>query len=497
MGISDLFKPNVDRMESGKDVGGLVKALKYRDLRVRKRAAKALGRIRDSAAVQPLVESLKDNDQDVRLAALEALGIIGGTKAANAMVQSLQDDSRWIRKAAANSLDKLGLALKPSEELIYYLMAKGQWNRIPPLGDLAVEPCIRALKDDDGQVRQHAAKALGQIGDIRAAGPLVALLDDKDKDVRAAAARSLGNAGDSRAVEPLIQLLADFQEVKYRVLSQPNPGAAAAEALGKIGDGRAVGPLIQAMRKGTHLVRAVAASALGEIGDSTAAEALSQALRDDKESIRSAAAQSLGRLHREPTGIREKIRYMLAKGDWDGLVEFGEPAIKPLVEVLAFKRLDIASQGKASNALLSMGKPALKPLIAALPRSQDSSIAWLLGKLRDTMAVEPLIKALDYEDRGIRRAAAEALGEIKDPKAVDPLIKALGDKDGAVRWAAVRSLGEIGDARALEPILAWERGPHEYGESHPDNPKDYIDIAREALGKIKSKEMMARGGSAQ
>jgi HEAT repeat protein len=42
-----------------------------------------------------------------------------------------------------------------------------------------VEPLIAALKDENSDVRQAAAKALGKIGDPRAVEPLIAALSDE------------------------------------------------------------------------------------------------------------------------------------------------------------------------------------------------------------------------------------------------------------------------------------------------------------------------------
>ena len=50
-----------------------------------------------------------------------------------------------------------------------------------------------------------------------------------------------------------------------------------------------------------------------------------------------------------------------------------------------------------------------------------------MGQLRDSRAVEPLLKPLGDEDSGVRKAAVEALVELADARAVEPLIKALGD----------------------------------------------------------------------
>jgi HEAT repeat protein len=56
----------------------------------------------------------------------------------------------------------------------------------------AVEPLMGALKDDNPQVREHAAWALGLKGDHRALEALNAALKDENREVRKKAAWALG-----------------------------------------------------------------------------------------------------------------------------------------------------------------------------------------------------------------------------------------------------------------------------------------------------------------
>ena len=67
--------------------------------------------------------------------------------------------------------------------------------------------------------------------------------------------------------------------------------------------------------------------------------------------------------------------------------------------------------------------------------------AFVLGKLGDARAVEPLIVALKDEDMNIRFTATLALGQLADTRAVEPLIAALKDNDLA--YAAAVSLRAV------------------------------------------------------
>jgi len=72
---------------------------------------------------------------------------------------------------------------------------------------------------------------------------------------------------------------------------------------------------------------------------------------------------------------------------------------------------------------------------------------------RDVM-LEPLVVALDDPDVTVVEAVAWALGELGDTGAVDALARAAtGHRDALAREAAVAALGALGDARGLPAIL--------------------------------------------
>jgi HEAT repeat protein len=114
----------------------------------------------------------------------------------------------------------------------------------------AVDALIKALNNNDSNVRGCAIVALGETGDIRAVDPLIQVFMDtravehlpqirwdNSNIARGNAARALGEIKDTRAVDPLIQALDDNSSY-VRI--------AAAEALREIRDTRAVDPLINA-----------------------------------------------------------------------------------------------------------------------------------------------------------------------------------------------------------------------------------------------------------
>lgn len=105
-----------------------------------------------------------------------------------------------------------------------------------------------------------------------------------------------------------------------------------------------------------------------------------------------------------------------------------------------------------------------------------------LKLIRDSEALEPLIKLLDDESKDLVLAAIEALGEIGDPMAVDGLLKLAisGNSDGSgyanrAVLRAVEALGKIGDSRAVPSLIGLMKN----SESGSEKLK-----AIDALGKI-------------
>lgn len=143
-------RPNIQQLKSDQDIEGLIKALEYQeDQNVRLAAASALGRIKDSRAVEPLISALEDHPRVREVAAL-ALGEIGDPRAVRGLVTILGDDS-W----------------------------------------------------EEG--RSTVAKALGKIGDPRATKPLINLLEDKRENVRWYALKSLETITDQSFGEDIAE----------------------------------------------------------------------------------------------------------------------------------------------------------------------------------------------------------------------------------------------------------------------------------------------------
>jgi len=181
-------------------------------------AARALGMIRDSGAVEPLIKLLNSNDKDIKKAAADALASIGDKRAVEPLIKMLNDDDHDVRRSAVNTLNsfKDPRVIKP-----YISSLKDGWSRweisegLVSLGEPAVEPLIAALDTYAGknapdrnsryyEIRGSIVSALAKIKDRRAVDALIKRLGDRNEV--ASVSWALAEIGDPRAIEPIIKL---------------------------------------------------------------------------------------------------------------------------------------------------------------------------------------------------------------------------------------------------------------------------------------------------
>ena len=232
--------------------------------KVRYNAARILGEMGDSNAVEPLINVLKhDKNGSVRLYAARALGELGDSKATVHLIESLREDRNVdVRVRAARALGRLG-------------------------GAIVVEPLVEALNDENPQVC------------ITATDALIESLDHEKVNVRCDATRALGEIGNKKAVDKVIRMLYD-EWVNVRIY--------AVTSLGKLNDTKAVPALIDVMknRNENELVRAGAAAALGVLRDQRALLPLRELIME---------AEELGEL--EDTALKSFKKIMAA--NWQSI----------------------------------------------------------------------------------------------------------------------------------------------------------------------------------
>lgn len=100
----------------------------------------------------------------------------------------------------------------------------------------------------------------------------------------------------------------------------------------------------------------------------------------------------------------------------------------------------------AREAILLVGPPARDRLIFILGeghvhRRRDA--AFMLGELRDPVAIDALMTTLRHEDEMLRMLSAQALGKIGDATAADALRRASRDRDPRVAAEARKALLKV------------------------------------------------------
>jgi HEAT repeat protein len=288
--------------------------------------------------------------------------------------------------------------------------------------------------------------------------------------------------------------------LKLLATAHPIVRARAADVLGLRRDKSAVPALLDALKGEFYTVRARAAIALGRIGDKKAIEPLFLALKDPEDDVRIGACLGLGYL-KDPTTFDEitevllddpkiEVRQAAAKA----LGNTQHPAAVPfLMEALRdpFWWYEREMQaGDLFTAIEKMGGMAVEPLIGALKDNEGAIrkyAAYLLGRIGDPRAIEPLgmalydlhhdvgkasaealahfgvnsfeilVEALDHPEMWIRIHSVDVLPRVKEPRVALVLLEMLKDPEREVRKHVIEAMGELGDPRtlpALQEIMA-------------------------------------------
>lgn len=116
-------------------------------------------------------------------------------------------------------------------------------------------------------------------------------------------------------------------------------------------------------------------------------------------------------------------------------------------ESFAARRFLHEQLGRTPDAL-----PLVLPLLERGTAWQARHAAGILGRLGDERAVQPLARALDHPDEGVRAEAARALARFDDPAARTALMGALRHASATTRLAAAQAVGNA-ELLALAPSV--------------------------------------------
>ncbi len=455
----------------------LIEGLDDKKPSIREISAEILGEIKDRRSVEPLILKLNDKDRSVREKSLKAI-INTGDDSVEILIKYLNNKDRDIRKNV--------------------IFATGETG-----SRRAVKPLSLMIKDKDSEIRKYTAEALGKTADTGAAEPLLDMFFyDKDEHVKESALNALRVKTIAEASIPLILRYRE-EEIKKIAVSLKDELTAplieklghdtqdrikAIKILGFTGNNLCINPLIELLKDKNPKVRKQVLESLAMFyREPFAVKAVKNSVKDSDIEIRNSAISLLKEMvnncikslsdHNDTAIWEQDVRAIGEAGDIT--------AIKPLIDfvrnrISAYDRSDFASE-----ALERMGQPAVRPLIELLEYGRnDAKICAIkaLKKIKDRESAEPLMKVFyNYQGEEVRINILEALGEIGEPASVKMLIETLKGYGGAgirLRVAAAEALGKTGSADAIKPL-----------EDTGNNVKESVelrDAARKALGQIKS-----------
>jgi len=331
-----------------KQIEGLIRKLKDKDVRVRIAASDELGKL-GSAAVPALIKVLNDEKSiPVRRVIIYALGASGQKEAVKSLIavltKSLDEKDYDSGKdhacdVLANALGELGYkeavpvlirALKEAEDRLVRRAAAKSLGKLR--AKEAVTALIEALENEGITDLGSAAEALGNIGGEDA---IKALIKELDKNIlrREYALKPLTKIGEP-AVPYLIEVLKNNKNIKAR--------RAATIILGSITDNRAVPVLINELNDADESIREFAARALGGIwDDKRMILPLIKSLNDKSSSVRMTAAESLGRRGADAESALPELEKLATRARANGnigVLNHAKYAINKIKESLKLKR---------------------------------------------------------------------------------------------------------------------------------------------------------------
>ncbi len=250
-----------------------------------KQIAQALGLLGDKQGTSTLIKMARSKDNIVKLEAVRALGLLRDPAALDTLMDLATDDNTepFIAKKAIMALGRIGdpKAVPAIEKMLF---KERQGKSFYPessfavfqIGAAAATPLLALLDGKDPAMTKWAqdngilpeailaktAQVLGDIGDPRAIKGLIARLSYTGDPalqllVRSAAAESLGRMRAKEAAEPIGKMLGE---------DEANIRDAFGRSLEMIGDPRSLGPLFAAASKGSWDAREGSLHALANLG---------------------------------------------------------------------------------------------------------------------------------------------------------------------------------------------------------------------------------------
>ncbi len=435
---------------------------------VRQMAAFALGLIGDRRATEPLLAALADASPLVQGSAAEALGLVGDPAAADAIGRFVgqaihspsfaqppgeDDDARRDTQTAACRLGVFALVrLKAYPALASAVLDdRGQpvvrwWPiayALQRLEDTRAAPALVTLAGDPNPyTRAFAVKGLGAFKDTAALPTLLPLVTGNDRAVQIEAIRAVGRIGDVKAAAALQTIVRDRASdpaVRLEAVNAMGGLHATADAADQLPP-TVVSQVIDLLTDSSPAIRAAALRAIAALDPENLRVLLSGLDPDPHWSVRAALATMLGTLTADEALPR--LTAMLKDDDQRVI-----PAVL--------------------TALTRLHAPSASAILLERLKSEDpvvrTSAASNLGELMPENGPGALAEAYRVGERDstyiARAAALAALAKYGPAAATASVRAALADKDWAVRVRAATLMKELDPSSAAEVDNAIRPAP--------------------------------------
>jgi HEAT repeat protein len=281
----------------------LLKALRDKDVSVRRTAARSLVRLKPKTteSIEAYAAALEDGDREVRLQVVTALSELPAERCpTTSLLKAFADEDDEVARKAVEGLARKGRPVKEDVPLLaaalgdkkarVRICAANALIELGPEAASAVAPLTRAVKDSDSSVRLLAMTALRGIGsEAEEAAPVLAeVLKDDNAALRLEAAVTLVRLHrEAKNAVPIVFAAALDKASAEQSL--------AVEALGWVGPWaqEAMPFLLAALQK--EEMRAGAVPLLVKIGKASVAE-LRELLNSKDDRVRLAVVEVLGQI---------------------------------------------------------------------------------------------------------------------------------------------------------------------------------------------------------
>jgi HEAT repeat protein len=411
----------------------LLEQLKSPDASVRTKAARELGKNKDTSAIPGLAAALSDPNEKVRHEVVIALGQMHNPAALDALVTATKDPEDGVRVLAVRSLVGYYTGSVPTVGFTGIVKkgwqrAKGHFTvdttRIDP--GIVVDPKVVTaldvtLKDlRSTHTAEEAAKGLGILVARPAVADLVSAAHSSDADLAREALNALSKIKDKSAGPPLVDLLdSPNKDVKRDAMV----------TVGVLRTQEAL-PKLQAIFESDpdQKDKEQAMQGLAYLGEKVSVPLFTKALWSNDKALRTSAAEGLARV--------------------------ADPATLPELEKAVFAEKDPVTKLAVEFALTALGKmDYLSAVVADLAARTRAEVAqpYLIELSRNPQFLPKLYPYLQSQDANVRRRLCIVLMYSGDKTSLEQLDRLSHDRDGDVAAESIRAKAAIRARLAAAP----------------------------------------------